>query len=211
MSGIKNTQGNVVDYSILAGKSKSSSNKQNGGQKEDLKPEMSIEEKYVSPIAKKVKNKGEIATWSSQNTERNVFNKFMASIDDTELQQNKMVAMEHEFEDNEVVLNKQIRKQIIGRVRDNRTGSIMPVELEQKLMEQNLKRWEKELAICLAWRAMVEKELAICLAWRAMVEMFLPLLQIRNITLILILQEKQRRADNKDSKSRKHVTLTSKL
>ena len=65
---------------------------------------MSIEEKYVSPITKKVKNKGEIATGSSQNTERNIFNKFMTSINDTELEQNKMAAMEHKFEDNEVVL-----------------------------------------------------------------------------------------------------------
>ena len=94
---------------------------------------MSVEEKYASPIAKKLKNKGENLTRNSQNTDRNIFNKFMASIDDTECEQNNMVAMKCNVEDDDIVLNKQIRKQILGSVRDNRRGSMMPVVLEQTI------------------------------------------------------------------------------
>ena len=44
MAHNKNTRGNVVDYSILAGKSRPASVKQNGGQKENAKPVSTIDD-----------------------------------------------------------------------------------------------------------------------------------------------------------------------
>ena len=44
MAHNKNTRGNVVDYSLLAGKSRPASVKQNGGQKENAKAASSIDD-----------------------------------------------------------------------------------------------------------------------------------------------------------------------
>ena len=58
MSRTKNTHGHVVDYNLLASKSRASNSKQNGG-RDDSKLEMSIKDKHASPVHNKRNNKGE--------------------------------------------------------------------------------------------------------------------------------------------------------
>ena len=138
MLGIKNTCRHIVDYTLLA--SKSSNNKQNGSQKDETKLEMSVEAKYASPNTRKSNNRGENISDKSQELDRNMFGKFMASHNESESGKNKMVAMEHKSDDNEILLNKRVRKQIVGNIKDDRTGSMMPVVLEQMVDGTKSKR-----------------------------------------------------------------------
>ena len=92
---------------------------------------MSLEAKYASPNIRKSNNRGKNISGKSQELDRNVFGIFMASQNESKLGKNKIVAMECESDDNEILINKRVRKRIVGNVKDDRTGSMMPVVLEQ--------------------------------------------------------------------------------
>ena len=51
-----------------------------------------------------------------------------------------MAAMECKSDDEEILINKRVRKQIVGNVKDDRTGSMMPVILEQMVDETKSKK-----------------------------------------------------------------------
>ena len=121
----------MVDYTLLAGKGQGSNNKQNGSQKDETKVEMSVEAKYASPNMRKANNRGETLSGKSKDIERNVLGKFMASHKNSKFGENKMAATKHESDDNEILINKRVRKEIVGNVKDDRTGSTIPVILNR--------------------------------------------------------------------------------
>ena len=51
--------------------------------------------------------------------------------EDVEIKENKMVSLEQETDDSEIIINKRLHRQIVGNVKDDRLGSMMPVVLEQ--------------------------------------------------------------------------------
>lgn len=66
--------------------------------------------------------------------------------------ENNMAAMERNNDDDEIAINKRVQKQIVGNVKDDRTGSMMPVVLEEMVDgTQNPKRQAKKSAISQAW------------------------------------------------------------
>ena len=116
---------------------------------------MSLEAKYASPNIRKSNNRGKNISGKSQELDRNVFGIFMASQNESKLGKNKMVAMECESDDNEILINKRVRKRIVGNVKDDRTGSMMPVVLEQMVDGTKSKRQAEKLATCPAWLGML--------------------------------------------------------
>ena len=154
MSGTKNTWGLVVDYNLLAGKGRALTNKQNGSCKEDLKSEMLIDDKNASASKCKSINKGENKTGSSFEHDRNVFNKFMADQNSSKSEEFKMVALECNKCDEEIILTRRVRKQIIINVKDDRTGSMMPVVLEEMVDGTMSKKTGRKSVTNLAWLGM---------------------------------------------------------
>ena len=107
---------------------------------------MSLEAKYASPNIRKSNNRGKNISGKSQELDRNVFGIFMASQNESKLGKNKMVAMECESDDNEILINKRVRKRIVGNVKDDRTGSMMPVVLEQMVDGTKSKRTGRKVS-----------------------------------------------------------------
>ena len=88
---------------------------------------MSIEEKYGVQTVKKSKKKGEGTHKPQVKCSRNVF-------DDVNLESNfgknsisKMVVIDANDSDNEIIIQKTVQKQYLGQVQDEKTGSMMPV------------------------------------------------------------------------------------
>ena len=73
MSHIKNTSGHVVDYSLLAGKSKPLNLKQNGIQKENANADMPVEVKYASPSSRKINLRGEVTSQKDEALQNGPF------------------------------------------------------------------------------------------------------------------------------------------
>ena len=105
-----------------------------------MKLEMSKEAKYATPNTRKTNNRGENLSGKPQDSERNVFSNFMVSHNNSKLGKNNMVHMEHKSDDEEILINKRDRKQIVGNVKDDRTGSMMPVILEHMVDGTKSKR-----------------------------------------------------------------------
>ena len=157
MSGTKNTCEHVVDYNLLAGKSRASNSKQNGSRRDDSKLEMSVEDKYASPVHNKRNNKGENQSGNTQEKDRDTSSKFMVNQSISDNGENNMVSMECNNDDDEIVINKRVRKQIVGNVKDDRTGSMMPVVLEEMVDgTKSKKTGKKKSAISPAWPGMAQ-------------------------------------------------------
>ena len=131
MSGAKNTCGLVVDYNLLAGKGKATSVKQNGALKDDSKFELNTNDKMASASKGKLSNKVVGSQNNAEKHERNIFNDMMVDGTSSKFVESNMASMEREDADPEISLNKKVRKQIIGTVKDNKTGNIIPVVLEE--------------------------------------------------------------------------------
>ena len=131
MSHQKNTRRHVIDYMLLAGKSKPLVGKQNSMQKENLKSEMPVEEKYASPGVRKTNLRGEISSQNTMLLEKNTSSQLSSVKESAEVEGNNMVSLEHDNDNNEAIKNKVVHRQILGNVKDNKTGSMMLVVLEQ--------------------------------------------------------------------------------
>ena len=92
---------------------------------------MSLEAKYATPNTRKTNNKGKTLSGKPQDIERNVFGKFMASHKNSQLGENKMAAIECRSDDDEIIINQRVRKQTVGNIKDDSTGSMMQVLLKQ--------------------------------------------------------------------------------
>ena len=57
-----------------------------------------------------------------------------------------MASVECNNDDDEIVINKRIRKQIVGNVKDHRTGSMMPVVLEEMVDGTKSKKTGKKVS-----------------------------------------------------------------
>ena len=107
---------------------------------------MSIEAKYASPKTRNTNNSSENLSGKPQDLERNVFGKFTASQSNSKLGKNKMAAMKCESDNEEIPRNKRVRKQIVGNVKDDRTGSMMPVILEQMVDGTKSKKTDRKVS-----------------------------------------------------------------
>ena len=113
MSGAKNTRGVVVDYSQLAGKGRHSTVKQNGIQKDVSNSEVNLDVKSKNKaLAMPLEKHANVL-----EQEGNIFTDMLAKNIDSKNEEFKMAAMECEVIDPKIMLNKRVRKQIIGNVR----------------------------------------------------------------------------------------------
>ena len=127
MSGAKNTRGVVVDYSQLAGKGRNSIVKQNGSHKDVSNAKVNLDVKTKNKVLAMLLEKHEKAL----EKDRNIFTDMLAKNIDSKSEEFKMAVMECGVIDPEITLNKRVRKQIIGNVKDKITGNVMPVVLEE--------------------------------------------------------------------------------
>ena len=130
MSHAKNTRGNIVDYSILAGKSHPSNSKQNGGLNKENSASTKDDESGNS-------SESNLTARGEQSSLMEGSQKLSKMVDpNVELTEgrnlrSKMASMERVFGNEEKFENKTVRRQIVANARDSRTGSMMPVVLEQ--------------------------------------------------------------------------------
>ena len=67
---------------------------------------MSIEAKYATPNTRKTNNRVENSSGKPQDSDGNVFSKFMASHNNSKLGKNNMADMECESDNEEILINK---------------------------------------------------------------------------------------------------------
>ena len=121
-------RGNIVNYTLLAGKSRGMENKQSQKVKDQ---DLSVEEKYRSHSLKKSGKKGEGLKENKKKTnELDNFQEMSNSdIEGIRMpEKNKMAARSaSNYDDDEVIFQKHVKNTCLGSVHDSKTGSMMPV------------------------------------------------------------------------------------
>ena len=124
MSERVETRGVLLDFNKLAGKGRQVEVRSVNKIKNS---EMSVEEKYTIQTVKSSKKRGEETHKTQSCKDRNVFENVVISSKFKNSTKSKMVAMDANNSDSEIILQKTVQNQYLGKIHDNKVDSMMLV------------------------------------------------------------------------------------